>query len=328
MHETVMFYLFMRKFKHALVSNAKTLRSNRLILYILSFALISLSCGSGAYTTDQNTAKDEFTSSSTGSIYPHAAGFAEPDSHGLYTLANDIQNCEICHGDDLRGGTSLTSCFECHASYPHSKDWETPQSHGIYTIQKSKDECRGCHGSDFLGGENASSCVSCHDPYPHGTGWVEWDNHGNYVLTNSTSTCTGACHGTDFKGGDTNVSCFECHRPYPHNADWTNMSSPSNHGRFYVESYVIPPIISNDECASNCHGTDFKGGGAPISCDSCHDDGIFPHADEGEILWEVTGHQNKVNTLGSDTLCTECHSDYNRGAFGGELITCTSYCHQ
>jgi hypothetical protein len=322
-----MINLCIRKCKPPMSSTVKTLLSNRPILYMLAFAFISLSCGSGAYVAEQNRSNDDLISESTGSIYPHADGFTDPDSHGLYTLANDIQSCEICHGDDLQGGTSMTSCFTCHASYPHAKDWEIPEGHGLYSISNGKDPCQGCHGTDYLGGRSSIACRDCHDPYPHAAEWVEWDNHGNYVLTNSTSTCAGVCHGTDFKGGDTNVPCFDCHKPYPHNAEWTNMSNTSNHGRYYVENYVLQDV-SNEECASNCHGTDFRGGGAPVSCDSCHDDGIFPHADEGEILWEITGHQNKVNSLGSDALCTECHSDYNKGAFGGELITCTSYCHQ
>ena len=97
---------------------------------------------------------------------------------------------------------------------------------------------------------------------------------------------------------------------------------------FMLRVMSFHPVISNDECASNCHGTDFSGGGSTVSCDSCHDEGVFPHFDQGQILWNLTGHQNAVNiTLGNDTVCTECHSDYLRGPDGGALITCTTYCH-
>jgi len=496
-----MFSIFINKLKQASESVVKTTFSIRIIFCILSLAFITLSCGSGAYEPEQNTSQDDLTNETTGSIYPHAAGFAEPDSHGQYTLAHNIQSCEACHGNDYQGGTSLVSCLECHppyphrqgwnepdqhgvdalaqeggiancaitchgedflgkgdatscydchelfphdtdwgtienhgvyvveenaiancqtachgtdlsgglskkpctechASYPHVQDWEvpenhglnsivngqatcqgchgsdflgglsniscrdchdayphgedweeigsnvscytchslyphalnweSPQSHGLYLIQPETDkaECQGCHGTDFLGGNSGTSCIFCHDPYPHPTGWAVWDNHGNYAMSNGNNTCATACHGVDFSGGDTGVKCIDCHRPYPHNADWTTVDNPSNHGKFYVESYVIPPVISNDECASNCHGTDFSGGGSTVSCDSCHDEGVFPHFDQGQILWNPTGHQLPVNPPGSDAVCRECHSDYLKGPDGGSVTAaCTTYCH-
>ena len=324
-----MFAIFSNKFKQALVP-AVTTYSIRIIFCILALAFIPLSCGSGAYGPEQNTSQDNFINETTGSIYPHTAGFAEPGSHGQYTLANDVQSCGICHGDDFQGGTSLTSCFLCHP-YPHGQGWSEPDQHGVAAQENGTDGCAiACHGENFSGKGTAVSCFDCHDPYPHNSEWINMSsssNHGKYYL-DPANTCTTACHGENFSGKGLAKSCFECHRPYPHNTDWTNMDSPSDHGRFYVESYVLPDT-GNAECATACHGEDFSGGSTSISCDSvnCHGDGIFPHVDQGQILWGVTGHQNKVNTLGSDTLCLKCHSDYKRGADGGVLITCTTYCH-
>jgi len=319
-----MFSILLNKFKQAFAPAVKTVYSIRKILCILSLAIITLSCGSGAYEPEQNTSR---------SIYPHVAEFAQPGSHGQYVLANNnIQSCGICHGDDLQGGTSLTSCFECHPPYPHRLGWNDPAQHGTAALDPGVDSCAiSCHGENFSGKDSATACFKCHDPYPHNAEWINMSsssNHGKYYVDPANSTCTSACHGDNFSGKGLAKSCFECHRPYPHNTDWTNMDSPSDHGRFYVESYVLPDT-SNAECATACHGEDFSGGSTSISCDSvnCHSDNIFPHVDQGQILWGVTGHQTKVNTLGSDTLCVKCHSDYKRGADGGALITCTSYCH-
>jgi hypothetical protein len=319
-----MFSIFINKFKQAPESDVKTIFSIRLFFFILSLPLITLSCGSGAYEPEQNNSQ---------SIYPHATTFADPDSHGLFTLANDINVCASCHGDDFQGGASLTSCFECHPPYPHAQEWKQPVQHGAFTLDIGVGNCSiACHGENFSGKGTATSCYSCHPPYPHNADWINMSNstnHGKYYVNNINDSCAIACHGDNFSGKGAAKSCFECHTPYPHNADWTNMNSPSDHGRFYVESYILPNT-SNAECATACHGEDFSGGSTSISCDSvnCHDAGVFPHLDEGQILWGATGHQIKVNTFGSDDQCIICHSDYKKGAFGGTLITCTTYCHQ
>ncbi len=264
--------------------------------------------------------------------YPHGENWEEIINHGSYVNTNSNSVCATaCHGTDFSGGGSNVSCYDCHSLYPHAQNWENPDSHGLNSIVNGQTTCQGCHGTDLLGGPSGISCKTCHDPYPHPTGWSDWDNHGNYVIANNNATCAINCHGVNFSGKGAATSCYttNCHRPYPHNADWTTIDNPSNHGRFYVESYVIPPVISNDECASNCHGTDFSGGGSTISCDSCHDEGVFPHVDQGQTLWKQTGHQDAVNiTLGTDAVCTECHSDYLKGVDGTPLITCTTYCHQ
>ena len=445
-----MFSIFINKLKQAPESAVKTTFSIRIIFCILSLAFITLSCGSGAYEPEQNTSQDDLTNETTGSIYPHAAGFKEPDSHGQYTLANDIQSCETCHGADLSGGLSNTSCrkchdpyphsagwsnmsnssnhgkyyvdnyvviqpvpsnsecatachgenflgkdavpscYECHNLFPHDADWENIANHGVFVKENGSDSCQtACHGLDLSGGVSTVSCRSCHDAYPHNADWINMSsslNHGEYALENGINACASACHGTEYTGGDTEISCFSCHDPYPHpagwldwdnhgeyyvdnyviiqpvisnpecatachgenfsgtdeapacdschslfphNADWTTIDNPSNHGRFYVANYVLPTPSSNDECASNCHGTDFSGGGSTVSCDSCHNEGVFPHVDQGQTLWKQTGHQDAVNiTLGTDAVCTECHSDYLKGIDGTPLITCTTYCHQ
>ena len=126
-----MFSILINKFKQALESAIKTIFSIRIIFFILSLAFITLSCGSGAYEPEQNNSQDDLTNETTGSIYPHATTFADPDSHGVYTLANDISICASCHGDDFQGGVSLTSCFECHSPYPHRQGWNEPDQHGI-----------------------------------------------------------------------------------------------------------------------------------------------------------------------------------------------------
>jgi hypothetical protein len=50
------------------------------------------------------------------------SGRNAPDDHTINKggffhkpgLDNPVVNCVLCHGDDLRGGTSGVSCFSCH----------------------------------------------------------------------------------------------------------------------------------------------------------------------------------------------------------------------
>jgi len=73
--------------------------------FLLIFLLfISVSCESEEGYPQYNPPSDH-TISKDGVM--HKSGLSDP-----------AQNCTDCHGDDLRGGTSLVSCYECHG-----KEW-------------------------------------------------------------------------------------------------------------------------------------------------------------------------------------------------------------
>lgn len=81
----------------------------------------------------------------------HPTGWAEvssPNFHGIYLRQNrwDLSSCMTCHGEDLKGGTTGTSCYSCHNGP------EGPLS------------CNTCHGSSLnpappadLSGDTATS---------------------------------------------------------------------------------------------------------------------------------------------------------------------------
>jgi mono/diheme cytochrome c family protein len=70
---------------------------------IMLMLLLGISCEK-KNGTDYNPPADH-TISKDGVM--HKSGLKEP-----------LDNCISCHGDDLRGGTSGVSCYECHG-----KEW-------------------------------------------------------------------------------------------------------------------------------------------------------------------------------------------------------------
>jgi len=204
------------------------------------------------------------------------------DFHGKKVLASGTASCTECHGADLQGGASKTSCFACHAqnnvSYPHPQGWRSPESHGQYLHNADWNyaDCQSCHGVDALGGESEVSCFKCHDTYPHPSGWGDEENsqfHGEYLEKAdwSLAKCQ-SCHGTDFQGGRIEASCFTCHGDYPHPDGWLDVTSVGFHGQNIRQAHW-----SMSSC-KQCHGEDYKGGTSSISCYQCHQSQAGPEA--------------------------------------------------
>ncbi|MEK9138487.1 MAG: hypothetical protein AAB393_15285, partial [Bacteroidota bacterium] len=89
--------------------------------------------------------------------FPHPSNWAHVEEHGLYVLNNGANPfCTECHGTDLKGGWTNTSCSKasCHAPYPHASNWSEASVHGGYALtQKYEVNClSSCHGEDGRGG--------------------------------------------------------------------------------------------------------------------------------------------------------------------------------
>ena len=249
--------------------------------------------------------------------------------HGSKAESSGLSTCRSCHGVDLNGGESGTSCYstKCHPSAHSTSSWSEDTTsanfHGIYL--KASDwmvmECSSCHGSDYKGGISEVSCSVCHRSYPHSDGWnsASSQNFHGLQLKNSVYELADCqpCHGTDFDGGRSEVSCNACHASYPHKPSWSNKNSPEFHG-----SYLKQNNWSLDAC-QNCHGSDYQGGSSGVSCFTCHD--IYPH-DDNWLVEDTEGfHGEYLESRDWDnSSCKNCHGDDLMG--GRTEISCFT-CH-
>lgn len=70
--------------------------------YLLLFLLLlTLGCSSPTENQSKYDAPEDHTVKKSGAM--HKPGLNSPED-----------NCTTCHGDDLRGGTTGVSCYECH----------------------------------------------------------------------------------------------------------------------------------------------------------------------------------------------------------------------
>ena len=121
------------------------------------------------------------------------------------------------------------------------------------------------------------SCSEDGNPLPSKSHPEEWNMtsspafHGKKVLASSKASCTG-CHGYDLSGGEAGIACQSCHELYPHDTEWTVISAEQFHGIFIANA-----DWSMASCR-NCHGSDYQGGTAKVSCSGCHSESGGPEA--------------------------------------------------
>jgi hypothetical protein len=232
--------------------------------------------------------------------------------HGGSALSQG-STCPECHGADLAGGVSGLSCFTaryegvgCHESgvgKRHTAGWSLPVEHGRVAkgrpgVSSGMGSCRACHGDDYEGGTSDVSCTSCHRvsaPHPKAP-WL----HGSYshhTADDRNAPFCAECHeNTESPEPD---GCFNgslCHGQKSfHEADW---ALAERHGADVLREGGF------EECTS-CHGEDFEGGTARVSCLSCHDLQA-PHPRRG---WIDGGSVHRE--VGEENLpvCATCHSE-------------------
>lgn len=244
--------------------------------------------------------------------YPHPSQWKAAQQHGVFvktTLKSDTTSCTPCHGKNLEGDTG-PSCYSCHTVYPHDATSPVTTDHGKFVTANGQTACATqCHGTDLKGGLSQTSCTSCHASYPHVSGWKNPQGHGIYVkdfLKFDSTACT-ACHGKTLEGAG-GPSCYSCHTVYPHDARGI---TPAAHGPYVVKG-------GSSACATQCHGTDLKGGLSGTACTQCH--ATYPHA----TAWK-NSQNHGLQAIGAlKNNCTLCHGADLLG--GNSTVSCQK-CH-
>jgi predicted CxxxxCH...CXXCH cytochrome family protein len=202
----------------------------------------------------------------------HAAGWADPGSHGASAKSapgttSGFSYCQTCHGSDFTGGTALQTCLNT----------------------------TGCHGA----GVNA----------PHAASWLPGDTYTHSTTDEGNASVCGLCHlgnrqPPSYVALTQTVGCFDntlCHGVVGHPAGW---SDPGNHG---TTAKSAPSSSAGFSYCQTCHGSDFTGGTALQSCFTCHQAGTTgtpPHAFPwlpGDTYTHTTTNQ------GNAPVCGLCH---------------------
>ena len=127
----------------------------------------------------------------------------------------------------------------------------------------------------------------------------------NYIAKGGSSSCT-ECHGSDLAGGISRVSCFGntagCHHgPI---AGWVAVSpATQNHG---VSAKKAPGSSGFVSCRI-CHGSDYLGGGANISCFPCHGVGA-PHPRKPWRAGAGSLYDHVTTDNANASVCYDCHA--------------------
>ncbi len=167
----------------------------------------------------------------------------------------------------------------------------------------------------------ATSCVDVRMPTELRTHPPEWlrpgsaDFHGTRVLARGQTECL-VCHRAEGPGLTRVPSCDECHLTAGgHPVGWMDTASPNFHGLSVAARGPTPCKL--------CHGADYRGGTAGVSCFTCHADGPSGHPEGWLNPRAATFHSLAVGRLGLDN-CRQCHgSDLHGGTSG---VSC-SECH-
>jgi len=175
----------------------------------------------------------------------------------------------------------------------------------------------GCSTANTTGGDVVVNHVDASgNSVP---GWVTPTGglHANsatkdYIANGGSSSCT-ECHGSDLTGGISRVSCFGntagCHHdPIP------NWITAAVHGA----TAKLAPGSSGFASCQICHGKNFSGGGAKVSCTNnpnaaCHGPAVAsPHPFPWRVADGSAFDHNSTNTANAP-VCYGCHADSPAG---------------
>lgn len=258
----------------------------------------------------------------------------------ITTNAGNASVCSQCHTNGANSPTSPSvpapagtppGCFNstlCHGQRPaHPTGWSNPGLHGPSAkaapgATSGFSYCQVCHGNTFSGGSAQVGClssISCHRvAAPHSP--APWRG----AIRTHTSTdqlnapVCGICHAAPSQIPGGTFGCFNntlCHGQVQHPAGWAT-------------DHSVSARQSNTGCGTaSCHGTDFTGGAAGISCFRCHLGGPTPgdgiqHPNRWTIANGVarTSHPQYLDNLNKNaSSCSPPPSP--RG------VTIAQYCH-
>lgn len=218
----------------------------------------------------------------------------------------------------------------------HPGDWSTPGSPNNHAaaladegLPNSAEHCGSCHGADY--GKPDDECFVCHasgadfgHPESGFVGSSGEDFHGQAVIDMAGTDGCAACHAweasgdLDFDlGGWAQVACNACHEGgrsgHPGIGEWFNPSSPQFHGVAAAGAGIV-------DCAQ-CHGEDYLGGWAGVSCNTCHPSAADIHP-AGWIGASSTPDTHGYLILASNGLsrddCEACHGQDLEGGWSGQ----------
>ncbi|MCC7262100.1 MAG: hypothetical protein IT369_06220, partial [Candidatus Latescibacteria bacterium] len=332
---------------------------------VLGLVLLSLLWWSGCGEERHNTAPPSGPAA-TDTVKVHEDTLWANPGAGQFLHAKAIREtykgstdfCQRCHGDDYAGGTSKVSCLECHTA-PVNGVWGLVK--GVFhpagwadslhaqeikvNYQGSTASCLGCHGADYTGGISGVSCFKCHaDPAKgaiHPAGWAEVATgrflHAEELRKSGGNTIAcQSCHGADYTGGSAGVSCLSCHtdpaKGTIHPAGWADAATSQ-----FLHAAALRQNGNNTSSCQGCHGADYAGGSAGVSCLACHsnpakaDWGLVAGVSKHPVGWAdvATGrflHAEELRKIGDNTSsCQSCHgADYSGGIAKASCLTCHS----
>jgi predicted CxxxxCH...CXXCH cytochrome family protein len=270
--------------------SSTNLKKTLTAVLLLCAGLMLFSCGSEKENKDNPRDMDNDT---------HPAGWF-PSGHASQA---DPSVCTQCHGDDLNGGVSGISCFECHTK-----------------------------GSPFV----LTNCTSCHEIPPAGT--TAPDRSGAHAVHNALLNVTGVCNtchngaGTGTALHDDGIAEVNILTTYSaksgtavHNADGT-CSNVSCHGGQTTPVWLTGTIDVNTQCTM-CHsfGTteynSYKSGQhymhevvKSVNCTGCHDPSKL-----------VQNHFTSLNTTSMEGSASATIHDFV--GYNPDTGTCLLGCH-
>ena len=237
--------------------------------------------------------------------------------HGKVLVEEGWEDCQDCHGDDYRGGTSGGSCYTCHnGPSGHPNNWMSYASddfHGAAIREAGWDmgSCKVCHGDDYAGGISESSCLTCHSGTPeacntcHGSSTNAAPPQDTQGRTETSFASVGAHQAHLLEGSLTGaVACSECHvvPATLHDAGHVDSDLPAEviFGDFTTDSGSLTPAWDGSVCSNTyCHGA-FNHGNpdqtpdwasvGEAACGTCHN------------LPPASPHPNNEN-------CSLCHGN-------------------
>jgi hypothetical protein len=142
----------------------------------------------------------------------------------------------------------------------------------------------------------------------HPANWL--DKHRPAVLAKGSANSCKECHGQDLLGGIAKTSCAECHALPPFGAHPAGWADPAAHGA----AAKLKPSLTNTgvnqgfSMCQSCHGADFKGGVAGVSClKNCHTDPATPHAFPPWVIPD-TPYTHTNTDPANAAVCALCHT--------------------
>jgi predicted CxxxxCH...CXXCH cytochrome family protein len=267
-----------------------------------------------------------------------------------YIANGGASGCTECHGSDLSGGISGTSCFGntagCHHG-PVAATWVTAppaaQQHGVSAKKAPGSSgfasCQICHGADFRTVRGGSTCFTCHTTAPHAPGPWRGPTYTHGTTDNTNAPVCYQCHSYTGTVNPNNPhvpptpaptgtapGCFNgtmCHNeatPHPLGSPAWYATPPAAqpHGSVDNGAKGAPGTTTGFLYCQSCHGTgtDFAGGSSGVSCTNnpnaaCHGPAVAsPHP---PTPWRGSPYTHATTNPGNASVCANCHRNANPG---------------